>query len=125
MKIRSMDTDQEIERKTVSEIHQEILYKMTPEQKLEQAGVLYAIAWELKASGIRAQNPDWSEKQVQDAVRRIFLHPQNRRRRKMRGQKRKQFPQRPRSQCRQRVVPPCARHFLQCSQVRTETHVHR
>lgn len=65
---------QKIEKRNATEIHQEILCKMTPEQKLEQASALYAIAWELKASGIRAQNQAWTEKHVQDAVRRIFLH---------------------------------------------------
>jgi len=69
-----LDTSQEIKRKNATEIHQEVLSRMTPKQKLEQASALYTIAWELKASGIRAQNSAWSEKQVQDAVRRIFLH---------------------------------------------------
>jgi hypothetical protein len=55
-------------------LHQEILGKMTPTQKWAQANTLYKLAWELKASGIRAMNPSWSEKSVQDAVRRTFLH---------------------------------------------------
>lgn len=54
--------------------HQEVLRKMSPSQKWEQARTLYETAWELKASGIRAQNPTWTEERVQDAVRRMFLH---------------------------------------------------
>lgn len=54
--------------------HQEVLCKMSPSQKWERACTLYETAWELKASGVRAQNPGWPEKRVQEAVRRIFLH---------------------------------------------------
>jgi len=60
--------------KSAEEIHQEILSKMSATRKWETARTLYETAWELKASGIRMQNPSWSEERVQDAVRRIFLY---------------------------------------------------
>ena len=52
----------------------QILKKLTPEQKLRAAERLYWSAWQLKAAGVRAQNPHWTEKEVQEAVRSIFLH---------------------------------------------------
>jgi hypothetical protein len=51
-----------------------IYQSMTPEQKLGVALDLYHCAWDLKAAGLRAQHPDWSEKQIQDKVREIFLY---------------------------------------------------
>lgn len=48
--------------------------KMTPEQKFEILAKLRATAWELKAAGIRAGHPDWTETQVQEKVREIFLY---------------------------------------------------
>ena len=47
---------------------------MTPEQKLRIAFDLYLSARELKAAGLRAQHPDWPERQVQETVREIFLY---------------------------------------------------
>jgi hypothetical protein len=47
---------------------------MTPEQKLRIATNLYHSARALKAAGLREQHPDWSEKQVQEKVREIFLY---------------------------------------------------
>lgn len=51
-----------------------IYQSMTPEQKLRIALDLYHCAWDLKAAGLRAQHPDWSEKQTQEKVREIFLY---------------------------------------------------
>jgi len=47
---------------------------MTAEQKLAVARQLRATAWELKAAGVRAQHPEWSEGEVQARVREIFLY---------------------------------------------------
>ena len=47
---------------------------MTPEQKLKVAAQIYWAARELKAAGLRALHPDWTEQQVQEEVRDIFLH---------------------------------------------------
>jgi len=47
---------------------------MSPEKKLEVAMQLYYSARELKEAGVRADHPDWDEKQVQQAVREAFLY---------------------------------------------------
>jgi len=52
----------------------EIYRRMTPEQRLALAERLYWSARELKAAGLRAQHPHWSEGQVLREVTRIFLH---------------------------------------------------
>lgn len=51
-----------------------IYQSMTPEDKVNAALNLYHYARELKAAGLRARHPDWSEKQIQDQVREIFLN---------------------------------------------------
>ena len=51
----------------------EILRKMTPEQKLNTAAQMYWGARELKAAALRHFHPEWSEEQVQQEVRYIFL----------------------------------------------------
>jgi len=48
--------------------------RMTPERRLVLAEQLYWSAREWKATGVRAQHPDWSEQQVAREVARIFLH---------------------------------------------------
>ena len=47
---------------------------MTPEQKLKVAMDLYHCARELKAAGLRSQHPGWTESEVQEKVREIFLY---------------------------------------------------
>jgi hypothetical protein len=49
-----------------------IYQSMTPEQKLKVALQLYYSARDLKAAGLRAQNPNWTEEQVQAKVKAIF-----------------------------------------------------
>jgi len=56
------------------DIQNQILAKMSPGDKLEVAMQLYYSARELKAAGLRADHPDWDEKQVQQAVREAFLY---------------------------------------------------
>jgi len=56
------------------DIQNQILAKMSPGKKLEVAMQLYYSARELKAAGLRAEHPDWNEKQVQQAVRKAFLY---------------------------------------------------
>lgn len=46
---------------------------MTPEQKLASAEALWHTAWQLKVAGVRMQHPEWSETQVVDQVRQLFL----------------------------------------------------
>jgi hypothetical protein len=52
----------------------EIFRAMPGEEKLKLAEQLYWTARKLKAAGIRAQHPDWTEEQVTEEVRQIFLH---------------------------------------------------
>jgi hypothetical protein len=52
----------------------EILRRMTPERRLALAESLYWMARKLKATGVRAHHPDWSEEQVKREVTRIFLN---------------------------------------------------
>ena len=51
-----------------------ILRRMTGQQKLRAAFALYRSARKLKATAIRLKHPDWSEDQVQEKVKQIFLH---------------------------------------------------
>lgn len=44
------------------------------EQRLRVMHQLYRTAWKLKAAGLRDQHPDWTEEQIDDGVREIFLH---------------------------------------------------
>jgi hypothetical protein len=47
---------------------------MTPEQKLRVALDLYYSARELKAAGLKNQHPEWSEDDVRQKVREVFLY---------------------------------------------------
>jgi hypothetical protein len=51
-----------------------IFQSMTPEQKLRIALRLNDSARRLKTCALRQQHPDWTEEQVADKVREIFLH---------------------------------------------------
>jgi hypothetical protein len=55
-------------------IQKHIFQSMTPDQKLKIALRLYYSARQLKAAGLRAQNPDWAEEKIQDKLREIFLY---------------------------------------------------
>ncbi len=47
---------------------------MTPEAKLRAAEDLRWSAWRLKEAWLRDLHPEWSDRQVTEAVREIFLH---------------------------------------------------
>jgi len=51
-----------------------ILRAMTPAQKVNAAARLYWGARELKAAWFRSQHPDWTDEQIQKAVRDAFLY---------------------------------------------------
>ena len=51
-----------------------ILRRMSGAQKLRVAFALYWSARKLKAAGLRQQHPTWSEAEVQQQVKHIFLH---------------------------------------------------
>ena len=48
--------------------------RMTPEQRWRAAQRLYWTVRRHKAAFLRGQHPDWPEPQVENEVRRIFLH---------------------------------------------------
>lgn len=52
----------------------EAFKRMNPARKLEIASQLREEAWNLKAAGLRAQHPDWTEVEVQEKVREIFIY---------------------------------------------------
>ena len=56
------------------EAYLKILRKMTPEQKLLVAEKMHWDARKLKAAGFRMQHPDWTEEEVQAAVRDMVLY---------------------------------------------------
>jgi hypothetical protein len=60
--------------KSAEEVQIEIYSKMSFAQKWERVWDLRKIAWNLKAVRLRSQNPDWTESQVQNEVRKIFLY---------------------------------------------------
>ncbi len=50
------------------------LRRMTGAQKLRTAFQLYWGARKIKAARLRQQHPEWSEEQVQQRVKEIFMH---------------------------------------------------
>ena len=69
-----MDWIQVVYYSIMVDIQNQILAKMSPEKKLDVAMHLYYSARELKAAGVKADHPDWDEKQVQQAVREAFRY---------------------------------------------------
>ena len=51
-----------------------MLRRLSGQQKLRTAFAMYWSARSLKAAGLRSQFPNWSEDQVQQKVKEIFLH---------------------------------------------------
>jgi hypothetical protein len=51
-----------------------VLRTMTPGQKWEAARRLYWSARRLKAAFLRSEHPEWTEAELDDAVRRSFLY---------------------------------------------------
>ncbi|MHC4124716.1 MAG: hypothetical protein ACYSSI_14160 [Planctomycetota bacterium] len=56
------------------DIQYEFLKKMSPQQKLEAAMSLYYSAKELKSAWLRQLHTEWSEKQIEQAVREAFAN---------------------------------------------------
>ena len=52
----------------------EIFKKMSPSKKIEVAMRLYASAKELKRAGIKMLHPNWSEKEVEQELYKVFLY---------------------------------------------------
>ncbi len=51
-----------------------MLRRLSGQQKLRTAFAMYWSARALKAAGLRSRFPNWSEEQVQQKVKEIFLH---------------------------------------------------
>lgn len=56
---------------SMSEREVELLRRMTPAEKLEVMGHLIRQAYALKAAGLRAHHPEWSEQEVEAETRRL------------------------------------------------------
>ena len=55
-------------------VRAKIYSEMSFARKWEEVCRLRETAWKLKAAGLRTRHPNWSERQVQAEVRRIFLY---------------------------------------------------
>ncbi len=62
------------DKQLVEDLQNQIYSKMSFAQKWERVCDLRNIAWNLKAARLRSQHADWSEFEVQNAVRKIFLY---------------------------------------------------
>jgi len=58
----------------VSPEYSATLRKLSGAQKLRTASALYWEARKLKAARLRTQHPDWTEEQIQEQVKEIFMH---------------------------------------------------
>lgn len=57
----------------VDPVVEDLLNRMTPEQKLKTAAKMYWNARALRAGALRSFHPDWSEERIQQEVRFEFL----------------------------------------------------
>lgn len=55
-------------------IQRERFRAMTPAERWQAAHALYWSARRLKAAFIRQQHPDWSEEQIEEAVKEAFMY---------------------------------------------------
>ena len=51
-----------------------IYESMSAEEKIQIALRLYYSARQLKLAALRDQNPDWTERKIQEQLRQIFLY---------------------------------------------------
>jgi hypothetical protein len=56
------------------DVQMEIFRRMTPGERWAAAERLYWSARRLKAAHLRAIHPDWSDDEVERAVREAFMH---------------------------------------------------
>ena len=74
MCIKPVDEFQAEHLRKGEQVRREIYRKMTPGRKLEITFAMNREARGFKAAWLRQCNPDWSEEQVQEKVREIFLY---------------------------------------------------
>ena len=74
IRIKRIETKFEQGSMSQQQIQDEILRRMSPEQRLAAATNLYYSARKLKAAWIRHLHPDWSDEQVEKEVREIFIN---------------------------------------------------
>ncbi|MCB9030428.1 MAG: hypothetical protein H6619_05195 [Deltaproteobacteria bacterium] len=55
----------------------EIIRRLTPQQRLEQAFELYQFARKIKEAALRKQNPTLSDQEIKVKLRDIFLYAQS------------------------------------------------
>ena len=58
----------------VSPEYRKTLRELSGEQKLQTSFALYWEARRVKAARLREQHPDWSEGQIEQRVKEIFMH---------------------------------------------------
>jgi Rv0078B-related antitoxin len=63
----------DFESPQAEEFYVNVLRRMTPEQKWQAAINLWEMAVEASRANVRAEHPDWPEKQVQATVARRIL----------------------------------------------------
>ena len=56
------------------DVYLKIIRGLTPAQKLKAAQEIWEVARQVKAAGLRSQHPDWTEEEIQRAVREAFLY---------------------------------------------------
>ena len=61
-------------KKSMLELQKKIYQSMSAEQKLKLGLRLYYSARRLKAAALHHQHPEWSEKEIEEKVREIFLY---------------------------------------------------
>ena len=58
----------------LNDVQNEILRKMSPQQKLEAAMNLYYSAKELKTAWLRQLHAEWSDQKIKQTVREVFAN---------------------------------------------------
>ena len=61
-------------RDKARQIQIEIYKKMSSEDKWRRMQELWKTAWQVKQAGIKMLHPDWTQEQVEEKVRDIFIH---------------------------------------------------
>lgn len=60
--------------KMEDEVYLKIVRSLSPAQKFKAAEEMWEAARELKAAVLRARHPDWTEQEIQRAVREALLY---------------------------------------------------